>query len=76
MRVLRKNKISLQQEIVAVMAYGVPANKIIFANPVKTPSQILYARKVGVAKMTVDSMWELRKIKELYPEAKYVQKLN
>ncbi|XP_058789933.1 ornithine decarboxylase 2-like [Phymastichus coffea] len=61
-----------KQEIVNVMAYGVPANKIIFANPVKTPSQILYARKIGVARMTVDSMWELRKIKELYPEAKII----
>lgn len=52
------------------MAYGVPADRIIFANPIKTPSQIQYARKVGVSKLTADSMWELRKIKELYPEAK------
>ena len=47
-----------------------PSDRIIFANPVKTPSQIRYARKVGVSKMTADSIWELRKIKELYPEAK------
>ncbi|OXU24285.1 hypothetical protein TSAR_000480, partial [Trichomalopsis sarcophagae] len=58
-----------KQEIVTVMAYGVPADRIIFANPVKTPTQIRYAQKVGVAKMTADSMWELRKIRELYPDA-------
>ncbi|XP_014207070.1 ornithine decarboxylase 2-like [Copidosoma floridanum] len=54
------------------MAYGVPADRIIFANPIKTPCQIRYAQKVGVSKMTVDSMWELRKIKEFYPEAKVI----
>ncbi|XP_023247308.1 ornithine decarboxylase 2-like [Copidosoma floridanum] len=61
-----------KQEIVQVMAYGVPADRIIFANPIKTPCQIRYAQKVGVSKMTVDSMWELRKIKEFYPEAKVI----
>lgn len=62
----------MQQEIVTVMAYGVPADRIIFANPIKTPLQIRYAQKVGVKKMTADSMWELRKIKELFPDAKWV----
>lgn len=61
-----------KQEIVQVMAYGVPADRIIFANPVKTPVQIRYAQKVGVSKMTADSMWELRNIKELYPDAKII----
>ncbi|XP_008208586.1 ornithine decarboxylase 2 [Nasonia vitripennis] len=61
-----------KQEIVTVMAYGVPADRIIFANPVKTPTQIRYAQKVGVSKMTADSMWELRKIRELYPDAKII----
>ncbi|KAJ8674588.1 hypothetical protein QAD02_005850 [Eretmocerus hayati] len=59
-------------EIMQVMSYGVPASRIIFANPIKTPIQIKYAQKVGVLKLTVDSMWELRKIKELYPEAKII----
>ncbi|XP_014232598.1 ornithine decarboxylase 2-like [Trichogramma pretiosum] len=61
-----------KNEIVTVLAYGVHPDRIIFANPVKTPSQIKYAQKVGVSKMTADSMWELRKIKEFYPEAKVV----
>lgn len=59
-----------KQDIMHVMAYGVPADRIIFTNPVKTPIQIRYAQQVGVSKLTADNVWELRKIKELYPDAK------
>ncbi|XP_011504233.1 PREDICTED: ornithine decarboxylase-like [Ceratosolen solmsi marchali] len=61
---------SSKQDIMHIMAYGVPANRIIFTNPVKTPLQIKYAKQVGISKLSADNMWELRKIKELYPEAK------
>lgn len=54
------------------MQFGVNPDRIIFANPTKSPSHIKFARKVGVEKMTADSEIELMKIKDLFPEAKYV----
>jgi diaminopimelate decarboxylase len=60
----------LQHDILQVMSYGVPADRIIFTNPIKTPTQIRYAQQVGVTKLSADNMWELRKIKETYPDAK------
>lgn len=56
-----------------VIELGVPSERIIFANPVKFPSHLEYAKKLGVAMMTVDHECELKKIKEIYPEAKYIQ---
>lgn len=61
---------SSKPDIMHVLACGVPPERIIFTNSVKTPTQIRYAEQVGVSKLTADSMWELRKIKELYPHAK------
>jgi len=52
------------------MQYGVQPERIIFANPCKSPSHIKYAKKMNVSQMTVDSELELLKIKNLYPEAK------
>lgn len=52
---------------------GVPSERIVFANPMKFPSHIEYAKKLGIAMMTVDHEDELKKIKDIYPEAKYFQ---
>lgn len=54
------------------MQYGVHGDRIIFAHPTKYPSHIQYAKKVNVKQMTVDSEGELYKIKEIFPEAKWV----
>ena len=45
-------------------------NRIIFAHPVKFPSHIKYAKKVGVYRMAADNSNELYKIRNLFPEAK------
>ncbi|XP_012272890.1 ornithine decarboxylase 1 [Orussus abietinus] len=65
-----------QDEIRQVMQFGVPGERIIFANPTKLPSHIKFARKVGVDKMTVDCESELLKIKDLFPEAKIVIRIR
>lgn len=52
------------------MAQGIPARRIIFANPTKLPSHVKFSRKMNVDRMTVDSEMEMFKIKELFPEAK------
>lgn len=64
---------SQQQEIKQVMQYGVHGDRIIFAHPAKYPSHIEYARKVGVEQMTVDNESEMFKIKDIFPEAKWVE---
>ncbi|OXU26129.1 hypothetical protein TSAR_000750 [Trichomalopsis sarcophagae] len=63
-------------EIIQVMQYEVPSDKIIFANPIKFPSHLEYARKVGVDTMTADSEEELKKIRKLYPDAKVVIRIR
>lgn len=44
-------------------------NKIIFANPCKYPSHLIFAKKNNVNLMTFDNEFELLKIKTYYPEA-------
>ncbi|XP_018351515.1 PREDICTED: ornithine decarboxylase 1-like isoform X1 [Trachymyrmex septentrionalis] len=65
-----------KQEIAQVMQYDVQGERIIFAHPYKLPSHIEYSRNVGVEQMTVDSEFELTKIKELFPEAKIVIRIR
>lgn len=62
-------------EIDAVLAAGVSANNIIYANPCKQPSHILHAANAFVDTMTFDSMDELDKIKRLNPSSKLVLRL-
>lgn len=56
-------------EIMKILSLGVSPNRIIFATPTKTLSQLKYAREVGVSKMTFDSEDELYKIKNIFPSA-------
>jgi ornithine decarboxylase len=62
----------LQGEINKILELGVDPSRIIFANPAKPASHIRYAAALGVDIMTFDNECELRKIKSLYPAAKYV----
>lgn len=61
-----------KNEITYVMKHGVSGERIIFANPMKAPSQIEFAKNVGVDKLTADCEHELFKIKDLFPEAKII----
>ncbi|CAH1392688.1 unnamed protein product [Nezara viridula] len=63
-------------EISRVMSLGVPAERIIYANPAKPSSHIKYAAKVGVNLLTFDNQSELFKIKELHPKAKLVLRIR
>jgi ornithine decarboxylase len=46
-------------EISQVLALGVPADQIVFANPCKMLSHVAYAASVGVNLMTFDSESEV-----------------
>jgi len=62
-------------EIQQVLALGVDASRIIFANPCKPMSHIAYAREHGVLRTTFDSESELLKIKIGHPLAHLVLRL-
>ena len=51
-------------------------NPIIFSHPVKSESEILYAKSKGVEFLVVDSIEELEKIIRFYPEAKVIIRIK
>jgi len=59
-------------EIQRMLSYGVPPNKIIYANPCKQNSHIRFAAEKGVEMMTFDNIDELYKVKKIHPNAKMV----
>eukprot|EP01134_Creolimax_fragrantissima_P006005 CFRG6005T1 len=61
-----------KEEIKQAIDLGVSPDRIIYANPCKATSHILYAKSVGVDLMTFDNEDELAKIKEHYPNARLV----
>ena len=61
-----------QNEMMLVLGLGVSPERIIYANPNKQISHLKFAASKGVSLMTFDGEEELRKIKEHFPQAKYV----
>ncbi|OQR72404.1 ornithine decarboxylase-like [Tropilaelaps mercedesae] len=57
------------QEMNKVLSLGIDPSRIVYAHPVKTLHYLQFARQHGVTRMTFDSLDELHKIRELYPEA-------
>lgn len=56
-------------ELRIVLGLGVSASRIIYTNPIKTPTSLRYVRKVGVRYLVFDNDEEVQKIQEVYPEA-------
>lgn len=65
-----------KQEIQQVLAAGVSADKIIYANPCKTNAFIRHAKNVQVNLMTFDNELELHKVAQLHPSAKLVLRIK
>ena len=63
-------------EIIRVTDLNVPTNRIIYANPVKDPQYIKFARSQNVDIMTFDNEVELYKIKLYHPYAKLVIRIK
>ena len=55
-------------EFKQVIGRGKHPENIIFANTAKRPNDIIEARDYGINLMTADSIFEVKKILELYPE--------
>nr|XP_014989893.2 antizyme inhibitor 2 isoform X9 [Macaca mulatta] len=59
-------------EMELVQHIGVPASKIIYANPCKQIAQIKYAAKHGIQLLSFDNEMELAKVVKSHPSAKMV----
>lgn len=67
---------SSKAELELVLSFeDINPNNIIFANPCKPISHIIYAKMNGVKMMTFDNSYELQKIFEHYPESELVLRL-
>jgi len=58
-----------KNELINIMSVVNDADRIIFANPCKISSHLMYARESKIGMMTFDSIEELEKIYNIYPEA-------
>ncbi|CAL8464362.1 g3897 [Coccomyxa elongata] len=63
-------------EIDAVLSLGVPPERIIYAHPVKSPTQIRYAAARSVALTTADSPGEMAKLARWHPTAKVLLRIR
>lgn len=63
-------------EIANVIELGGEPEKIIYANPIKDPQYIKYARSQEVDMMTFDAESELYKVKLYHPNAKLVLRIK
>lgn len=54
-------------EMLALASYGIGPDRLVYANPVKTPSGLAVAKKTGVYKFTFDSESEIGKMAKAIP---------
>ena len=65
-----------KNELKNVLGVVYNPDRIIFANPCKVPSHLMYARDNDIAMMTFDSIEELEKIHNIYPEAQILLRIS
>jgi ornithine decarboxylase len=63
------------EELCLVLGLNVDPALIIIANPCKAPAAMVFARQVGVTRMTFDNLDELDKIKTHIPEAQLLLRI-
>jgi ornithine decarboxylase len=63
-------------EIQAVLDLGVEPERILYANPCKRVSDIVFAKDKKVMRTTFDSVCELKKIASVFPECKLLLRIR
>jgi ornithine decarboxylase len=58
-----------QDEIAHILALGVESDRIVFLHPIKNRAVLRYAKEEGINRLTFDTIEELEKIMEIYPDA-------
>ena len=64
-----------KNELINALSIVINPDRIIFANPCKISSHLIYARENNINKMTFDCVEELEKIHNLYPNAKLILRI-
>uniref|UniRef100_A0A7S2MG87 ornithine decarboxylase n=1 Tax=Haptolina brevifila TaxID=156173 RepID=A0A7S2MG87_9EUKA len=62
-------------EIEEVLALGVPASRLLYANPIKQPSHLRFAAQRGVNLTVFDGEAELHKIASLHPASQLLLRI-
>jgi ornithine decarboxylase len=65
-----------ETELKLVLSLGVHPDRIIYAQPRKFETDLIYAKKCGIKKLVFDSKDELIKIHEIYPEGEYILRIK
>jgi len=65
-----------EHEMKQVLETGTPPTRIIFAQPRKFDSGIRFAKQHGIKKMTFDSVDELQKMAQLFPDSEFVLRIK
>ncbi|KAG8070699.1 hypothetical protein GUJ93_ZPchr0006g43797 [Zizania palustris] len=63
-------------EMDAVLALGVAAERVVYANPCKLESHLVYAASIGVDITTFDSEEEVGKIKRCHPRCRLLLRIK
>lgn len=63
-------------EMIQLAKLGIAPERIVYANPVKTRSGLVTARKLGVMHFTFDSESEIAKIAEYVPQGKVLLRIR
>lgn len=63
------------KEMQTVLDLGVEADRILFANPCKSQSSLVFARKAGILRTTFDNRDELDTIKTCMPDAQLLLRI-
>ncbi len=67
---------SSKGEIETLMLNNISPDRILFANPNKQISHIIYSNKIGVNKMVFDNEYELLKLKRYHPKAECILRIK
>jgi ornithine decarboxylase len=65
-----------ESEIKLCKSQDVPTERIIYANTIKQPQSLKFARTQDVKLMTFDAEYELDKVKQHYPDAQLVLRIK
>ena len=68
--------VASKPEIESVLNLGVPPTRLVFANTVKRPEALSFAKSKGVSLMTFDAEYELHKIAKHCPGAKVLVRIK
>lgn len=63
-------------ELRDALAVGIPASRILFTDPNKSPASLRFASRLGVDRVTVDHLEDCSKVKAHFPTARIVVRVN